>query len=190
MDFPDYSASLEAALLWLRTSIPIVLPVGIVLRGRGDSGTGCRSGNVYPVERITSVRSRCYALRLGSVLACGEDLGSRMKLRVRDPECSVAAVGSHISAEDNGWKLYEVRIVFADRDGFVVELLVSSFCGNNGRFPGRLIGRCRGEEVGVPGAWFHKIITMLARSGEAGFIGNSGPSKSGLLVGAGALYAE
>lgn len=31
MDFPDYSASLEAAL-WLRTAIPIVLPVGIVLR--------------------------------------------------------------------------------------------------------------------------------------------------------------
>ena len=44
-------------------------------------------------------------------------------------------------------ELYEVRIVFADRDGFVVELLVSSCCGNNGRFPGRLIGRCRGEEV-------------------------------------------
>lgn len=169
MDFPDYSASLEAAL-GLRTAIPIVLPVGIVLRGRGESRTGCRSGNVYPVERITSVRFRCYALRPGAVLACGEDLGSRMKSRVRDPECSVAAVGSHISAEDNGWKLYEVRIVFADRDGFVVELLVSSFCGNNGRFPGRLIGRCRGEEVGVPGAWFHKIITMLARSGEAGFI--------------------
>lgn len=37
------------------------------------------------------------------MLACGEDLGSRMKSRVRDPECSVAAVGSHISAEDNGW---------------------------------------------------------------------------------------
>lgn len=32
MDFPDYSASLEAAL-GLRTAIPIVLPVGIVLRG-------------------------------------------------------------------------------------------------------------------------------------------------------------
>lgn len=142
MDFPDYSASLETAL-WLRTSIPIVLPVGIVLRGRGDSGTGCRSGNVYPVERITSVRFRCYALRPGAVLACGEDLCSWMKY----PECSVAAVGSHISAEDNGWKLYEVRTAFADRDGFVVELLVSSFCGNNGRFPGRLIGRCRGEEV-------------------------------------------
>ena len=31
MDFPDYSASLEAAL-GLRTAIPIVLPVGIVLR--------------------------------------------------------------------------------------------------------------------------------------------------------------
>ena len=102
MDFPDYSASLEAAL-GLRTAIPIVLPVGIVLRGRGESRTGCRSGNVYPVERITSVRFRCYALRPGAVLACGEDLGSRMKSRVRDPECSVAAVGSHISAEDNGW---------------------------------------------------------------------------------------
>lgn len=106
-----------------------------------------RSGNVYPVERITSVRFRCYALRPGAVLACGEDLGSRIKSRVRDPECSVAAVGSHISVEDNGWKLYEVRTVFADRDGFVVEWLVSSCCGNNGRLAGRLVGRCRGEEV-------------------------------------------
>lgn len=36
MDFPDYSASLEAAL-GLRTAIPIVLPVGIVLSGGGVS---------------------------------------------------------------------------------------------------------------------------------------------------------
>lgn len=90
MDFPDYSASLEAAL-WLRTAIPIVLPVGIVLRGRGDSGTGCRSGNVYPVKRITFVRFRCYALRPGAVLACGEDLGSLMRSRVKLPESSVVA---------------------------------------------------------------------------------------------------
>lgn len=48
-------------------------------------------------------------LRLGAVLACGEDLGSRMKLRVRDPECSVAAVGAHISAEDNGWSYMRSR---------------------------------------------------------------------------------
>ena len=93
MDFPDYSASLEAAL-GLRTAIPIVLPVGIVLRGRGESRTGCRSGNVYPVERITSVRFRCYALRPGAVLACGEDLGSRMRSRVKFPESSVVA-GPH-----------------------------------------------------------------------------------------------
>ena len=77
------------------------------------------------------------------LMSCGVDLCSRMKY----PECSVAAVGSHISAEDNGWKLYEVRTVFADRDEFVAELLGSSFCGNDGRFPGRLIGRCHGEEV-------------------------------------------
>ena len=84
MDFPDYSASLEAAL-GLRTAIPIVLPGRDRAPGRGESRTGCRSGNVYPVERITSVRFRCYALRPGAVLACGEDLGSRMKSRVGIP---------------------------------------------------------------------------------------------------------
>lgn len=93
MDFPDYSASLEAALGVKDCDTDRVAGRDRA-PGRGESRTGCRSGNVYPVERITSVRFRCYALRPGAVLACGEDLGSRMKSRVRDPECSVAAVGS------------------------------------------------------------------------------------------------